>query len=210
MPRRARAESPTGLYHVTARAAEDRLAFVDDHDRTHFLGALSNIVAQHDWLLYAYCLMSTHYHLVLRSPMAALSRGMQRLHSRYVAGFNARHHSVGRLFGSRFHSVPIERESHLVQACLYVAENPVRAGLCVEPEDWFWSSCRASLGLAPRPGFLASLDDFGLANAMRGLRSIPEIRGDSPLRGQSPPEGPPCGDSPHLWRVLPLRGQSPA
>jgi REP element-mobilizing transposase RayT len=187
VPRQARAESPTDLYHVTARATRGRLAFVDDHDRTRFLGALTNIVVKHDWLVYAYCLMSTHYHLVLRSPLAALSRGMQRLHSGYVAGFNSRHHSVGRLFGNRFHSVPIEKESHLVQACLYVAHNPVRAGLCARPEDWLWSSCRASLGLEPLPGFLASLEELGLVDPMRGLRSIPKLRGDSPLRGQSPP-----------------------
>ena len=51
-------------------------------------------------------------------------------------------------------ALPIEDESYLLTVCRYVAHNPVRAGLCVAPEQWIWSSYRATIGLERAPQFL--------------------------------------------------------
>jgi putative transposase len=65
---------------------------------------------------------------------------------------------------TRYASILIERESHLLQACRYAMLNPVRAGLCRRPGYWRWSSYRATVGYVPAPDFLAVdwvLSQFG-------------------------------------------------
>jgi REP element-mobilizing transposase RayT len=86
--------------------------------------------------------MGTHYHLVLEAERALLSRGMHRLNGLYAQSFNERHERRGHLFGDRFVSRVVEDERYLRAACRYVVGNPVRAGLCTQPEDWPWSASR--------------------------------------------------------------------
>ncbi len=99
--------------------------------------------------------MTNHYHLLIRTPEPDLARGMHRVNGHYAQGFNRRHRATGHLFESRYHSVLVERDSHLLELCRYFANNPVRAGLCSHPADWRWSSYRAVIGLAIAPPFLA-------------------------------------------------------
>jgi putative transposase len=83
--------------------------------------------------------MTNHYHLIVETEHAALSLGMKTLNGRYAQLFNERHSRDGPLFKSRYSVFVIERDSHLEQSCLYVLENPVRAGLCNLPSEWPWS-----------------------------------------------------------------------
>jgi REP element-mobilizing transposase RayT len=93
--------------------------------------------------------MTTHYHLLLETPKPNLAVGMKLINSAYAQGFNRRHKRVGALFQGRYHSVVIETERQLLHTALYIAFNPVRAGLCAEPEDWPWSGS-VLRGLTPR------------------------------------------------------------
>jgi putative transposase len=127
----------------------------------------------------SFCLMGTHFHLLLRTPAANLSRGMQHLCGTYAQWFNWKYGRRGHLFGRRFGSVEILDEDHLLNAHRYVALNPVRAGICDRPESWRWGSYRALLGLEPSPGFLdvsAVLDLFSVetATARAGFRQFVE------------------------------------
>ena len=98
--------------------------------------------------------MENHYHLVVETPEANLSGGLQSVNSRYAATFNAKYGFSGHLFQGRFHSVAIESEGHLLELSRYLAANPVRAGLCGEPEDWRWGSYSAVVGSISSPSFL--------------------------------------------------------
>jgi putative transposase len=123
--------------------------------------------------------MSTHYHLVVRTPNPDLALGMQRLNACYGQEFNHRYRLQGHVFFRRYHSVLIEREAHLLELWRYVAMNPVRAGLCTSAEEWPWSSYGAVLGALPSPAFLSAewvLELFGrdAANARRRLRMFVE------------------------------------
>lgn len=149
-----RIQVPGAAYHVTARAVADRPLFRDDADRRRFLAILHEVVERQDWACHAFCLMTTHYHLLVRTPSPNLATGMQRLNAHYARGSNDRHGWTGHVFGSRYHAGLIERDSHLLEVTRYVALNPVRAGLCRVPADWRWSSYRAILGLDARPSFL--------------------------------------------------------
>lgn len=142
MPRLLRGDLPDGAYHVTARGVDRAYIFLDDLDRRSFLRLLAETVDRYGWQCHAFCLMGTHYHLVLESARAALSSGVQRLNGVYARRFNGRHSRTGHLFGERFWSTWIETEEHLHATCRYVLANPIRAGLSDEHGDWRWSGSR--------------------------------------------------------------------
>jgi putative transposase len=155
MARPLRLEYPGALYHLTSRGNAKQDIFVDDADRRIFLRLLGDTVTQYRWLIYSYCLMGNHYHLVAETPDANLSRGMRDLNGQYTQQFNRRHGRVGHVFQGRFSGILIERESHWLELARYVTLNPVRAGMVSSPEAWPWSSYRATAGLDCVPGWLS-------------------------------------------------------
>jgi REP-associated tyrosine transposase len=139
VPRILRTALPAGFFHVTARGVDGTAIVRDDDDRLEYLRLAAATVRRHDWSCYAFCLMTTHVHFILEALQAQMSSGVQWLHGVYAQRFNRRHGRDGHLFGGRFASWVIEDEEHLVNACLYVVANPVRAGLCDNPREWRWS-----------------------------------------------------------------------
>ncbi len=156
MARPLRLEFSGAVYHVTARGDRREDIFVDDHDRQRFLELLGREVDQQHWSLYAYCLMGNHYHLLLETPEANLSRGMRRLNGVYTQAFNRRHGLSGHVLQGRYKAILVERDAYLVELCRYVVLNPVRAGMVSESSRWPWSSYRGTAGLAPGPDWLAA------------------------------------------------------
>jgi REP element-mobilizing transposase RayT len=149
VPRRPRSEHPGAISHVTARGNGGEPIFLDDYDRVGLLQLFALVGAKQGWQCLAYCLMTNHYHLLVRTPESTLSVGMQAIQSRYAHGFNERHERSGHLFGSRYFQRPVESESHALTSAVYTVLNPVRAGLAEHPAEWPWSSYRATLGLEP-------------------------------------------------------------
>ena len=155
MPRRQREQIPGATYHVTARGVLGQLLFRGDDDCARFLALVGDVVERHDWSCHGFCVMGTHYHLLVRTPEADLAQGMQRLNACYSQAFNRRYGQAGHVLERRYHAALVSDESHLLEACRYVALNPVRAGLCDRPSEWLWSSYPALLGVVPQPEFLA-------------------------------------------------------
>jgi putative transposase len=165
MPRPLRIQYPGAVYHVMNRGVRGLPLYVDEGDRHMFLGLLGETCARHDWLIQAYCLMGNHYHLLMTTLQATLSRGMQWLNGQYVRRFNATHDHLGHGFFRRFHAVSIGEDSHVAVAARYILRNPVGAHLCDRPADWEWSSYSATVGAQPAPEFLEStwiVGEFGL------------------------------------------------
>ncbi|MEI8197724.1 MAG: transposase, partial [Phycisphaerae bacterium] len=116
-----------GWYHVMARGLERHLVFEDARDHEHFLELLPEVVERYGLKIHAYVLMHNHYHLLVQTPYANLSRAMQWLNVSYGVWFNRRHGRVGPLFQGRYHAVPIDGEgSWALQASVYLHLNPVR------------------------------------------------------------------------------------
>jgi len=145
MSRVARTSLPDGIYHVVSRGVPETRIFLSDLDRTGFVRLLEHVEHRHGWVCHAYCLMATHYHLVLASTRQALSDGLCELNGIYARGFNQRHGRFGHLFADRFSSRLIESEEYLYDACSYVVLNPVKAGICERVEEWPWSYSRIGL-----------------------------------------------------------------
>ena len=149
MPRRPRNQLDDGFFHVTARAVGGDDLFCDDVDRREFVDQLIRCTRGFLWVCHAYCLMTTHYHLVLETSRESLSLGMHRLNGIYAQRFNARHHRKGHVFEERFQAYVIHSEQHLAAALEYVVNNPVRAGLCDRAAEWPWSGALFE-GTVPR------------------------------------------------------------
>ncbi|MBD0347962.1 MAG: transposase [Thermoleophilia bacterium] len=144
MPRLPRREllPQHGFFHITARGVAEEAIFRDDADRVVFLALLGGTVGRFHWRSHSFCLMSTHYHLVIEAQRALLSAGLHRLNGIYAQHFNRRHGRRGHLFADRFAAWLIESEEHLYAACRYLLLNPVRAGLCHDPAAYLWSGSR--------------------------------------------------------------------
>lgn len=168
MSRPLRLEYAGALYHVTARGNAREDIFRDDEDRAVFVELLGREVGQQCWRLYAYCLMSNHYHLLIETPEPNLGRGMRRLNQVYTQRFNRRHRRVGHVLQGRYKAIVVDQDSYLLELVRYVVLNPVRAKMMKVPERWQWSSYCATAGLSDTPRWLAApqvLGHFGGSRA---------------------------------------------
>lgn len=164
MARPLRIEFPDATYHVTNRGNERRPIFFSDLDRQVFLDLLGVTVQRFGWSVTAWVLMTNHFHLVVQTPEANLSKGMQWLEGSFAGWINKRHTRSGHLFGGRFKSVLIEKAAYFSNVLRYVVLNPVAAGIVGRPEDYAWSSYRATAGLDEAPTWLdlgSALQSFG-------------------------------------------------
>jgi putative transposase len=139
MGRLRRHNLPDGYFHVTARGVNGGEVFLVDLDRLDFIDLLERATKRHAVRLVARCLMDTHYHLIVEATTDRLSAAMQQLNSAYAYRFNKRHGRRGHVFGERFSSWVIRDEAHLGAALRYVADNPVKAGMCAAGDEWSWT-----------------------------------------------------------------------
>jgi REP element-mobilizing transposase RayT len=141
------------VYHLITRGSNRRPTFVDDWDHERFLLMLAKVAREYGWSCLAFCLMPNHHHLLL-SASGGISDGMQQLNGGYSRTFSKRYGGDAHLFRNRFRAYHVDRDEYLIAAARYIVLNPIRAGLCARPEQWRWSSYRASAGLDLAPAFL--------------------------------------------------------
>lgn len=135
MPRQPRLDIAGLVYHVIARGIERGAIFRDDRDREQFLGRLGELLEQTGTRLYAWCLLSNHFHLLVRRGDQPLSVLMRRLMTGHAVRFNLRHGRSGHVFQNRYKSIVVEEEAYFLQAVRYIHLNPVRAGLVRTPQE---------------------------------------------------------------------------
>src|SRR5438309_992456 len=155
MPRAPRFQYAGATYHITARGVNKTRIYRDDVDRLNFCSAIGILVGRRGWLLKSYCLLSTHFHLLVQIRKADMAVGMQWLNGTYARGFNERHGRTGHLLQGRYTSRFVQSEAHLSECFGYIALNPVKARLCEDPADWAWSSYGSLIGATSAPPFLA-------------------------------------------------------
>ena len=146
MTRPLRVEYPEALYHVISRGNARQNIYLDDKDRQKFLDWVADIVQIHNVIIHAYCLMNNHYHLLIETPDANLSKAMRDLNGNYTQWFNFKHQTVGHLFQGRYKAFVIEKESYLLEVARYIVLNPVRAKLVDHPYKYKWSSYKHTAG----------------------------------------------------------------
>jgi putative transposase len=154
MPRQPRLDAPGLVHHVMARGIERREIFRDDRDRTTFVDTLGEVVSDSGARVYAWCLLSNHFHLVLKSGERPLAWIMRRLMTGHAVRYNLRHKRSGHLFQNRYKSIVVEEQAYLLPLVRYVALNPVRAGMTKTPEEldrYAWSGHAVLVGMRWEP-----------------------------------------------------------
>jgi REP element-mobilizing transposase RayT len=140
MARPYRLQAENCLYHITSRGDDRKKIYVNDYDYNKFLEYLSTAKEKYKFYLYAYCLMGNHYHLLLETTQANISRIMQYLNTSYTVYYNVKHKKCGHLFQGRYKSIIVEADSYLLELTRYIHLNPVRAKIVDSPEKYTWSS----------------------------------------------------------------------
>ena len=167
MARPLRLELAGALYHVTSRGDGREDIYCSDDDRIAWLEALGQVCERFNWICHAYCQMSNHYHLVIETPEANLSKGMRHLNGVYTQRFNRSHKRVGHVFQGRFKAILVEKDSYLLELARYVVLNPLRARMVRQLENWSWSSYPATCGQATKPDWLQCDFILSLFSAQR-------------------------------------------
>jgi len=182
--------------------------FPENRDREHFVGLLEAMVEQYGVGVHAFALVDTHYHAVVQTPDANLSRAMQWLNLSYAAWLNTRYQRRGPVFQRPFKSVPVENGAWAYELSLYVHLNPLRikeldlskrdrkaakTGVSAPPSkevvterlkrlrEYRWSSYRCYAGYESAPEWLQSAELLKRARG-RGMPATEGYRRDAQSR----------------------------
>ncbi|HUT78119.1 MAG TPA: hypothetical protein VM285_10555, partial [Polyangia bacterium] len=174
----------------------DRRPLLDlEGSRRIYLESLATALSRGDALLHAWCLMSTHLHLVLTLRQAPLGEILRSAHTAWAARINRLAGRAGAALSERPLSVLVEDGPLLLELIRYVHNNPVRARLAARPHESHWTSHRAFTGLEPTPRWLDTAAVLGafdpdraavrarfdaFVNETRRARRCPALVGERP------------------------------
>ena len=173
MARQWRIEYPGALYHVLSRGNGGQDIFHTDKDRRLFLSLLEELTARFQIRLNAYVLMDNHYHLLLKTVEANLSRAMQWFGTTYTRKFNIANLMCGHLFQGRFKSILVQNDAYLMRLSCYIHRNPLRAGIVKRLADYPWSSYRYYAYKKKAPAWIKTdsiLDSFSGTDCHKAYR----------------------------------------
>ena len=140
MPRTARVTHRGGFYHLYNRSLNKHPVFKNFQDLDYFLKKFAKIVGDGDWTIYAYCIMPTHYYILIEEKKMPVAKFISRLFTSYGVYYNKKYKRSGPLFSDRFKSKIIQKDSYFLQVSRYIHLNPVAANLVRNPEYYLYSS----------------------------------------------------------------------
>ncbi|HIJ87321.1 MAG TPA: hypothetical protein HPP97_06485 [Desulfuromonadales bacterium] len=190
MARPLRIEYPGAFYHVTSRGNEQKDIFRSRRDREQFLSYLQTASERYGAVIHAYCLMSNHYHLLLKTPEGNLSQIMRHINGAYTTYFNIKRKRAGHLFQGRYKAIIVDADAYALELSRYIHLNPLRTGMVIMPEKYEWSSYRNFTGFSETPEWLKTgfiLDCINAKNDISKYREFVENainqENESPLNG---------------------------
>ena len=129
------------LYHITSRGDDRKKIFISEYDFNKFLEYLNQAQSKYKFYLYAYCLMSNHYHLLFETTQPNLSKIMQYVNTAYTVYYNKKRNKCGHVFQGRYKSILVEADTYFKELTRYIHLNPIRAKIVQYPDKYKWSSC---------------------------------------------------------------------
>ena len=154
MSRPLRIEYPNAWYHILNRGRRGEPIFTSNRDYIGFLELLKDSCEMWKMRVAAYCLMPNHYHLLVQTPNANISRCMRHIDGVYTQRFNRNHQCDGPLFRGRYKSILIDADHYLLQLVRYIHRNPLKAALIDDMDRYEWSSHGGYLSKAEKWNWL--------------------------------------------------------
>jgi REP element-mobilizing transposase RayT len=151
MPRPGRIFVEGGVYHVYNRLGRGERVFDEEVEASVFVSLLRQIAERDGLTVFAWALLSNHYHLAVRTGVIALDRPMRSLRQRATRGANARRRVYGPLWQGRYRAKMVCGQRYLDQLMFYIHLNPVAAGMVDDPAKYPWSGHRELLGKVKEP-----------------------------------------------------------
>lgn len=139
MARNPRKRSNTGIYHVMLKGIDGRDIFLDNEDKMKFIEKMIKAKELGNFKLYGYCLMDNHVHLLIEES-EELGTSIKRITVSYVQWHNNKYGRTGHLFQNRYLSETVETDSYLITVLRYIHQNPLKAGLVKNQDNYGWSS----------------------------------------------------------------------
>ena len=141
MSRQARQLSSTGLYHIVFRGVNRQDIFEDTADYEKMITILTELKKEMKFEILVYCFMSNHVHMLIKENNdGEISLIMKRLLTKYARWYNIKYQRSGALIANRYKSQPVEIDNYFLAVVRYIHQNPVRAKMAENPEDYKWSS----------------------------------------------------------------------
>jgi len=163
MARPLRIQFENAYYHVTCRGNSGQETFSIDADRSRFLDLLERSKDVYQTEILAYVLMSTHFHLLVKTPLGNLQEFMRHFNISYTSYYNWKHDRIGHLYQGRYKSFLVDADSYLQEVSRYVHLNPIRvklqSGMTLDEKrkylrNYRWSSYCGYLSPGERREFL--------------------------------------------------------
>ncbi|MCH9770447.1 MAG: transposase [Gammaproteobacteria bacterium] len=148
MSTRNRIYYPGAIYHIYTRGNNKKNIFHDDLDKKLMYRLLEKFSGKYNVNLYAFCLMSNHIHLLVEVSDVGIDKFMHSVCQRHSALFNKKYNQVGHLFQSRYNAILVDSENYFLKLVQYIHQNPVKAKLVSDAEQYYWSSHNIYLGKA--------------------------------------------------------------
>jgi putative transposase len=208
MPRIARSIIVDLPYHITQRGNRGQEVFFSDRDRKRYMSWLKDYAERYELEILAYCLMTTHVHLVsIPRKSFSMSKTLQFLHTRHSNVINSEHGWNGHLWQGRFFSAALD-DAHLWLAMRYVERNPVRAGMVEQAADYPWSSAAFHLGIGTDKLIRSDTQWGGMVESWAEALGEDEEESALDMLRDRTKRGYPCGSDDFIASVAALTGQS--
>lgn len=140
MARPYRLQAKDCLYHITNRGNNKKKIFINTYDYEKFLQYLLIAKDKFKFYICAYCLMSNHYHLLIKTSQPNLSKIMHYINTSYTAYYNRKKDKIGHLFQGRYKSLVVDGDSYFLELTRYIHLNPVKAKIALSPDTYRWCS----------------------------------------------------------------------
>lgn len=187
MPRPTRIEYEGAHYHVMNRGRGRQLIFHADNYYETFLETLAEACERFGLIVYGYCLMGNHYHLLVQTPQSNLGRVMRHINGVYTQRYNRLKRTDGPLFRGRYKAILVDKDNYLLQLSRYIHRNPVeiKQPLVQKLEDHRWSSYPAYINKTNAPGWLDRdmlYHMLGKRQKYQGYRAFVELGVDEEIQ----------------------------
>lgn len=146
MSRQARQKSQSGIYHIILRGINNQILFEEEEDKEKFIECLRFYKESSNYIIFGYCLMDNHIHLLIKEGKESIGNTMKRIGVSYVSWYNRKYNRRGHLFQDRFKSEVVENNEYLLTVLRYIHQNPQKAGNIKKLEEYKWSSYEEYLG----------------------------------------------------------------